>query len=301
MNKRKIYLISFLISSIVLSLGLISGIPGVVGNSLIISVGILLFPYFFFRYQEFVRIKEMEEKFPIFLRDLVESIRSGVPLSRAIIDSSRINYGKHLTREIKRIANQLTWRMPVNKVIDLFIKRLKKSRRLQSALRIVKEAYFSGGDLASTIDAVADSTTLLIDCEKERRSVLNNYVVGIYAISIIFLGVIVTINNFLLPIFAETEEYGGIGIEDPCKISRDVASQLICDFYEIIGKNVLRVESSYYLSFFFLMALIQAFFAGLVIGQISERSFIAGIKHSVILVGIVWGTFLILIQIGILG
>jgi flagellar protein FlaJ len=59
--------------------------------------------------------------------------------------------------------------------------------------------------------------------------------------------------------------------------------------------------SSYYVAIFFFLAIIQSFFAGLVAGQISEGSWIAGMRHSLILVSITFGIFTILVYTGLLG
>jgi len=59
--------------------------------------------------------------------------------------------------------------------------------------------------------------------------------------------------------------------------------------------------SCYYISLFFFMSVIQAFFSGLVAGQISEGSLISGIKHSLILVMITLGSFYILTYLGLIG
>ena len=302
-KEKKVYLVSIAIVIFVISIGLISGITGVLGNSIILSILILIFPYFFFRYEKYRRIREIEERFPAFLHDLTESIRSGVPLPKAIQNASKVNYGKYLSKEVKKMANQISWGMAVDKVLDQFDERVK-SKKISAGIKIIKEAYLAGGDVASILDAVAESTNLLREAERERKAILSQYVVLMYAISLLFIVIVVAINKLLIPIFE-----GGIGEEEmlfanPCWECVGL-NCYVCSFYEFVSIYFLKLEmgevAKYYTTFFFLMAIVQSFFAGIVAGQISEKSLIAGLKHSLILVGITWGTFLILLQIGLLG
>jgi flagellar protein FlaJ len=148
---------------------------------------------------------------------------------------------------------------------------------------------------------------MLVESEKEKKSILSQYVVLMYAIALIFIAIVVAINKLLLPIFSSTTELGvgeSIGLVNPCESCFDLACN-ICNGYNFISSFFLRIETtgiaSYYTALFFTMSLIQSFFAGLVAGQISENSLVAGLKHSLILVAVTWGAFLILIQVGLLG
>ena len=51
----------------------------------------------------------------------------------------------------------------------------------------------------------------------------------------------------------------------------------------------------------FIVSMVQAFFSGLIAGVVTENSVTAGLKHSVLLCGIVFGIFSIVVRIGILG
>lgn len=303
-TETKVYISSAFLASICLLIGILSGVSGVMGNALILVVLILSAPFIFFQYEKYRRIKDMEEKFPHFLRDLTESIRSGMPLTQAIRAAAKTNYGKFLTPEIRRIANQISWGMPLNKALDQFAERVKRSKRLSAATGIIKEAYFSGGDVASILNSIAETTTLLREAEKEKKSILNQYVVLIYGICIVFLVIVVVVARFIFPIFEAGVGMEEAGLLNPCEVCRGAPCILICSFYSFIGNSVLRVEAgpeAYYISLFFLMAIIQASFAGLIIGEMVEKSLIAGLRHSAILAGISWGVFLILIQMGMLG
>jgi flagellar protein FlaJ len=303
-RETKVYISSIILASICLLIGILSGISGVMGNALILVVLILTIPFIFFQYEKYRRIRDMEEKFPHFLRDLTESIRSGMPLTQAIRSAAKMNYGRFLTPEIRKIANQISWGMPLNKALDQFAERVKRSKRLNAATRIIKEAYFSGGDVASILNSIAETTTLLREAEREKKSILNQYVVLMYGICIVFLVIVVVVTRFILPIFETEMGMEEAGLMNPCEVCRGILCNSICSFYSFIAKSLLRLEAgpkAYYVSLFFLMAIIQASFAGVIIGEMTEKSIIVGLRHSVILAGISWGVFLILIQMGMLG
>lgn len=335
----KVMLISTCISIGLIMFSVLSKNIGVFGNAIILSTFILVSPLFFFRYQKFRRLKDMEVKFPSFLRDLTESIRSGIPFHKAIQDASKLNYGE-LSKEIRKMANQISWGMNLDKVLDQFANRVKKSKRLFTSIKIIRESYLTGGDVVSTLESVADNSNILEESEKEKKSILSQYVLLMYAISIIFIVIVVAIHKFLTPVFQATMGQTGaaVGLVNPCEAYVGVESCvdfncMICKLFqgtsavispppkcEGLSQNecintkgcewdtsmnlcnsITSGVSSYYLGLFFYMAIIQALFAGLVAGELSENSIAAGIKHSLILVGIDIGSFSILVQLGILG
>ena len=304
-QRLKFLLTSSLVSLILILLSFLSQDIGVIGNIIILSTFVIAIPQFSFSYQKYRDLKEMEEKFPLFLRDLIENLHSGIAFHKAVISASKIGYGK-LTPEIKRMSNQLTWGIPIEKVLIQFSERVKKSRRLYTSTKIIRESFISGGDVASTLESVADNAKLLQDSEKERKSILDQYVVLMYAISLIFIVIVVVVNRLLIPIFQVSGETlgGSLGLVNPCSSCAGTSCD-VCGIFEGTAKYFFTIptgtSASYYTSLFFYMALIQSLFSGLVAGQISENSITAGTKHSLILVGITIGAFSILIKLKLMG
>lgn len=307
-NERKILLISLAVAGSLIPIGIISGDPGILGNSMILSTFVVAAPQLLLRYKKYRELKEIEEKFPDFLRDMIESLRSGVPFHKAIIDSSRVEYGE-LSKEVKKMADQLSWGVPLDKVLNMFAERVKRSRRLFTSVKIIRESHLSGGDVVSTLESVAENSIMLEESQKEKRSLLNQYVVIMYAISLIFIAIVAAINNLMIPIFKIPTGGGGggafgLGLTNPCDACGGFGCN-ICDLFEQTAVNLFSIEpgtiGSYYTSLFFFMSLIQSIFSGLVAGQISENSIMAGAKHSLILSGITIGAFSILVRLGFLG
>jgi flagellar protein FlaJ len=302
-RERKILLISVLVSSFFISLGLLTNL-GVLSISIFLSAFIISAPQLLLRYKKFRELKEMEEKFPDFLRDITESIRAGMPLHRAIVSASELDYGI-LSKEIKRASNRISWGTPVDKVLDQFAERVKKSKRLHSSIKIIKESHTSGGDVPSILESVADSTTMLEDSEKEKRSLLSQYTVLMYAISLIFIVIVVAINRLLVPIFQRPSAGEFMVMENPCAYCSGITCNL-CSVFRSTSEHFFSIEDptsigSYYTSLFFFMAMVQSIFCGLVAGQIGENSIIAGTKHSLILLTITIGAFFLLVEFGLMG
>lgn len=303
----KILLISSVISLSLILIAIISE-PLLLSICVFLSVFVIAGPQFWIRYKKFVEFKEMESKFPAFLRDLIESIRAGMPFHQAIITTSKLNYGT-LSKEIKKMSQQISWGMSLDKVLDQFAERVKRSKRLDTAIKIIRESYISGGSVVSVLESVADSTTILEDSDKEKRSLLSQYTVLMYAISLIFIVIVVVINNLLIPVF-EMSAGGGeyVTLVNPCESCSSVGCN-ICSLFESTTRHLFStIDTSldplsvrgHYLSLFFFTCLIQGACSGLIAGQISENSLVAGLKHSLILVAIVLGTFFLLVGFGVM-
>ncbi len=313
----KVLIISLAISAIFVLVGVLSRDLGVMGNSIILSTLVIVGPQIFFRHQKHKYLKEMETRFPTFLRDVVETIRSGMPFHQSVILNSNIDYGK-LSTHVKRMAHQLSWAIPFDKAINYFSQRVRESKKLSSGLRTIRESFRFGGDVISTLESVADSMTIVEESERERKSLLSQYVILMYAISFMFVGIVVAINKLMIPIFqVATESQAGVSfggmrgmgfsLTNPC--SQTVGfGYMICQSFDMIS-NALGMGSvfdeknigAYYVSLFFLMSVIVSFCSGIVAGQISENSVVAGIKHSIIMVSGVVSSFYILVYLKFLG
>jgi flagellar protein FlaJ len=300
-QQTKITLISVAVATALVILGLLSGDIGVFSNTIIIGTFIIIVPLFMISYEKFRGVREYEEKFPIFLRDIIESLRSGVPFHKAISTASKIDYGK-FSREVKKMANQISWGMPLNRVLDLFMETIKSSKKMSLAMRTIKETYVSGGDVVATLESVADSIRILADSEKERRSLLNQYVVLIYAICFLFIGIVAAINKLMVPLFTSTAETtaGLMVLSNPCMGSDDPLCSLISFVANVFSINPESI-GAYYTSLFFMMSMIEAACCGLVAGQISENSVVAGVKHSIIMSVISFAAFGIMVRLKLLG
>lgn len=255
-------------------------------------------PYFIYRYLRVKRVASMEYQLPNFLRDLVEENKSGMTLLRSFEACSRRDYGT-LTREIEKMYNQMTWGVPLEEAIENFSERIKESSLIRRSMNIILESYRSGGDIVSTMESIASDTSIIKEAEKERKSKIGQNIVVMYMIYFTFIGIIIALTKTLTSFsIGQFSFMGGEKTQTICG-GASGASDLICSFLFGLCNlfNLGSGNSCYYRSIFLSMTLIQGLFAGLVSGQIGEESVFAGVKHSLIMVGIGFIAYLLAIKI----
>ena len=220
----------------------------------ILALTVFLVPPTVYKYTQYLKVKEIEEKFPLFMRNVVEGLRSGMDLHRSFIYAARSSYGA-LDPYIKKMNNELSWGIPFNVAIINFAKRLKNPV-INRVVATILEAYRSGGNLANVMEAVTKSTFEIEKIKKERSASIHGQMVQGYVVFLIFIAVMVGMTRFLIPALSESSGIsGGAIIVDP-------------DQYREIFKN---------------LATIQGIFAGLVIGKLAEGRISAGSRHAIIL------------------
>ena len=220
----------------------------------IIAVLVFTLPIVFKKYMEYKKIKEMEEMFIAFLRDFVESIRGGMTVPNAFKSVSMNDY-RVLTPYVKKMSAQMDWGVPVEKVFLKFSK-ASKSKLIGRIISSVIESHRFGGNLAESFDALSNTSLEVERLRAERRLYLHSQMITGYIIFFVFLVVIISLGRFLIPSLAEISPAGMPATE---------ASKVSVEEYKSIFRNLI---------------VIQAFFAGLIVGKMSEGAAIAGLKHS---------------------
>lgn len=226
---------------------------------LVVSLLVTFTPLIIENYMNYKRIKLIEQYLSDFLRDVAESNRSGMTLEKSIEAAAGGNYGP-LTEEMKIVSSQISWGIPFEEALLKFTQRIK-SKLVQQTLLIVVESYKSGGDIADILETVSEDIRTLKEIESKRRSDLQIYVISTYFIFFLFLAIILVLSKSFVP-----------------------ATPQLNNVAQIIGGTTSTVSEEDYKTFFFHLSLIEAFFAGLVSGQMGEGSLTAGFKHSFILI-----------------
>ncbi len=204
--------------------------------------------------------REKEEKFLAFTRDLVEMVRSGTPISKSIVNLKNRNYGS-LTQHIVKLANQLSIGITLTNAFETFAEDTK-SRVISRAVGLVSEAEKAGGNIETILESVANSVNQIEQLRKERMAAISNLVTQGYLIFIVFIIIMLVLEFKILPLVADLQGAKSLSVSatslDPDQFSMPL----------------------------FVMLLVQSFFAGLVIGKISEGSIKSGFKHSFILLAL---------------
>ncbi|MDE1820577.1 MAG: type II secretion system F family protein [Euryarchaeota archaeon] len=157
----------------------------------------VLFPYGIVAYRQATMIDNIESRLPDFLRDVAEAGRFGMTLPEAIIVASKGRYGR-LTEEIKRMASQLEWGVPVAHALTLFQERIDTplTRRVVS---IIIKANEAGGNVADVLTMVAHDTRETQLNEEQRKITMLTYLTVIYISFFVFLVTIIIMAVTFLP------------------------------------------------------------------------------------------------------
>ncbi|MBI4738331.1 type II secretion system F family protein [Candidatus Woesearchaeota archaeon] len=237
--------------------------------------------------------KDIEERFPDFVRNLVGAIKSGMPVSKAIIYVSRSDYGA-LTTHVVKLANQCEWSIPVHKALTNFSAETKNPV-IKRAISTVIEAEQSGGNIEDVLETITSSVIEIKRIKLERQASIHGQLVQSYVIFIVFLGVMIVIQNLLIPYIADIQTKGatefGAG-EETVQLQSGGALAALLQKVEMdySSPKALILSFTRWLTsirgVFLMLALIQALFAGLVLGKLAEGEIRAGVKHSLILMTI---------------
>jgi len=301
LEKKQKIIFGFMGLGLVLVLiSLFTGDFSVIGNTLIIALALSIVPYFLYRYARFVYIKSLETEFPNFVRDLSDAKRSGMSLPQAIKIASRSNYGK-LSIEVRKMHNRLTWGTPFLRVLNIFGESVSESKIINEALNIIRESYQSGGNVASTLEAIARDMVMLKEAEEEKASLVKQNVFIMYAVFFMFMSIAIMIIQVMVPMIRAQPQTSagilGLQFKDPCKS----VSYFPCNLFLVIGSLLALPQGVglYYVSLFFIVVIIQGIFTGLIAGQLGENSVIAGTKHSFIMVFVSIGIFIFMAKTGL--
>jgi archaeal flagellar protein FlaJ len=238
---------------------------------LIIGIGILAgaLPFVISAVSSTTKEREIERMFLEFSRSLVESVNSGTPVSRSIINLKGKDFGQ-LTPHVDKLANQIALGIPLQKALIIFAYDTN-STVIKRAVSQISEAERAGGDIGKILESVAESVSQVEKLKKEQKGAIYNLVVQGYIIFLVFIVIILVVQFKILPLTSSIGDYG---------LSTDITA----------FKNV-GLSSDKFATPFMLLIMTQGVFTGLVIGKISEGKLKSGIKHSFILSAI---SFLIL-------
>lgn len=266
-----VWAFSFFISASIILLALMRGMQYSTGNymiptsqalnnTLVLSLTLLLvFPGIVEYYNNQWR-SAVNKNVPILLRDLSESVRSGLSLIRALEDASTRDYG------------------PISKPLEAAMVRFNLTSDIEGSLRwlgeeliqpaarrmsiILIEAYSTGGRVIEVLHISANLFTSLAEYQNERDAEMRPYTFVVYLGSLVFMAIsFIIIAQFLVPLTASSA--------DPLVAQSGLLN------------NILSIN--YYKAILFWAAVIEALFSGLIAGKIRTGRVSAGLIHSVIL------------------
>lgn len=237
-----------------------------------ISFVIAGLPFFISLILESSVTREKEEMFLEFSRNLVESVKAGTPISKSILNIRTKDYGS-LNPYIQKLANQISIGIPIKTALETFARDIK-SPTITRAVTIISESEKAGGRIEDVLDSVAKSVAQIEKLRKERSAAMYNLVVQGYIIFLIFIVIMLVMQFKILPIAS------GLGTT----LGETEASEYSVGFGGLLGMSGEKATPEQLARPFLFLLIVQGFFAGLVIGKLSEGKIKAGLKHSFILI-----------------
>ncbi len=239
-------------------------------------------PFWLDIFAEKRRQKELESRFPDFVRNFTGAIKSGMPAAQSVIQVADTDYGA-LTPYVKKLANQIEWAIPFHKAFLNFGKETENVI-IRRAIATMIQAEQAGGNIEDVLTSITDSLIQIKKIKEERKAGIHAQVMQSYIIFFVFLGIMVLIQNLLIPYmtnFASGQDTGlgitgqssgGINFDAKLDFSSPAA------FIGSLGGWLISLQGV-----FLLMSLIQGFFAGVVLGKLAEGDLASGLKHSLIM------------------
>ncbi len=226
-----------------------------------LGVIIITLPFVISLITESKESNEKEEMFLEFSRNLVESVKTGTPIGKSIINVKDKPYGV-LSQHIDKLANQISLGIPLNKALKTFAHDVN-NKTISRSLTLIGQAERSGGEIGEILESVTEAVTMADKLKKERKASISTLIVQGYIIFFVFIAIILVMQFQIIPMLAGIAPQG-----------------------QSIGMGLLGVgggspiEGQEIANAFLYMLLIQGFFSGLTIGKLAEGHIKTGVKHS---------------------
>jgi len=243
---------------------------------LVIGVGIIIAisPFVFVLIEQAKIEAEKEEMFLEFTRNLVESVKTGTPISKSILNAKNKPYGI-LGPHVKKLANQISIGISLNYALQVFAKDVD-NKTVSRTIGLIGQAERAGGNIEQILEVVAEAVTTTDKLKKERKSAVSTLVFQGYIIFLIFTAIILLMQFKIIPLLSGISGMGDLrgGIETSTSGAEKPSLS-----GEEVGDSTKKQQEEISSSFLYLL-LVQGFFTGLTIGMLSEGSLKAGVKHS---------------------
>ena len=196
----------------------------------------------------------MEAGIANFLRDLTEVRKTGLSPEKCIESLGKRDYGT-FSKELRKISSEISWGIPVKKVIMDFLKRTR-SWMTQLAMFLLVETIDVGGGTIAMIESLARFNNLTQEVEKEKKMAVRPYIMMPYLASILLVATTIMMMSFTT---------GTLTVGIP-------------------GQSGPQKDYSMMKTIFLTSVIFHSYLIGIVAGKISDESIASGFKHASILV-----------------
>ena len=228
-----------------------------------------IIPIMYAYYQQNSQIKGLEENFRVFLDDLKDLLQAGVNISDALVITAKNDYGP-LSSYIKRLAAKVRLGLSLEKAITRTFAKTN-SMLIKKIILVINQTLRAGGNFMRVFSVSTDYVEKIERLKSQRKSRTTSTIINSYVMFYVFVMIIIAIQIFFVPM-----------LENQPAMNISAITGGLSNLGEIMSEEeeVQKVNYSWH---FTNLIIVQAIFAGPMIGKISENSFVAGLKHSVIL------------------
>jgi len=223
---------------------------------------IVISPFVFITIQNTKIAGEKEEMFLEFTRNLVESVKTGTPISRSIVNMKKKPFGV-LSKHIEKLANQISMGIPLRTALQIFSNDVNNVT-ISRTITLIGQSERAGGNIGEILAAVARAVTMADKLKKERKASISTLVVEGYIIFFVFIVIVLVMQFYIIPMISGITDFGSLGIGGVSGSSNSEAMD--------VGKAFLY------------LLIAQGIFSGLTIGKLSEGNIKGGVRHSFALV-----------------
>ncbi len=210
----------------------------------------------FFPMIEYSRIigvnMKAEESMPSFLRDISENRKTGMSPEKSIVQAAaRKGYGS-FTNILKRIVNQIEWGVSLKKIYMDLRERLRSWPVLTNFIILIETIEVGGGS-SEALDLLAAYSEKIRDIERNKREMLRPYII------LPFIWTVLMALTFTFTFYVVTH----------------------LPIIHVSGPALPTIESQ--LALFSSAIVFHSWLSGFFIGKVTQGTFAAGFKYSILL------------------
>ncbi|WP_135363127.1 type II secretion system F family protein [Halosimplex halophilum] len=224
------------------------------------------------------RIRKLEAALPELLERLASLNEAGMSVVEGFERVRESDLGV-LSVEVDRICRDLTYGANVDDALRRFGLRVRTTATTR-VVTLLTNALRASGDLAPVLRIAGEQANTELKLRRKRRQQMFTYLIVIYISFLVFLVIIVAVQEVLVPSLPNN-------VPTPENTDRLAVN---VDAFARFG----RVNKAAYTLVFFHTAIVQAVLSGFVAGQLGEGSLKHGAKHAAVMLAVAYGAFLLL-------
>jgi flagellar protein FlaJ len=213
-------------------------------------------------------VSSIEKQMPLLVRGVSESQETGMTIIKAlekVVEDKMV--GKPLSDEVRKLTVQMSWGTSFEDALTKLKDRIG-SPIVNRFCALVLEASRSGGQIKKVFTGTSGFMEEMKEIDEDTSAQVRPYIIVIYVAFLVFLfTAIILVQSFFTPL----EGY----------------PQILSQF-SIVGVKTFK-------DFFYKDMLVSAVTGGLMAGKIGERRIMGGLKHAIVLSGVGYVVFFILV------